>query len=119
MAQDYPADEQEFLRISGVGTRKLQEFGADFLAAIEEFLENNPRQSFSNTSTDLPQLAPTPGKPKPLNGTTQETLRLFQRGFSVEHIAKQRSLAESTIYGHLEYAIQAGELVDINQLLNV
>ena len=52
MAQDYPANEQEFLRISGVGSRKLEEFGADFLAAIAEYLESNPRkQVFSSTST--------------------------------------------------------------------
>ncbi len=117
MAQDYPSNEQEFLRISGVGTRKMKEFGADFLAAIAEYLESNPQQSFSNTSTIESPSAPKIGKPKPLNGTTRETLRLFERGFSVDHIAKQRSLATSTIYGHLEQAIQAGEPVDINRLL--
>ncbi len=116
MAQEYPTNEQEFLRISGVGSRKLEEFGADFLAAIAEYLENNPRQSFSNTSTP-PLSAPTRGKTKPLNETTRETLRLFQRGFTVEHMAKQRGLTASTIYGHLEQAIQAGEPVDINRLM--
>jgi uncharacterized protein YpbB len=35
----------------------------------------------------------------------------------VEHIAHQRGLAASTIYGHLEQAIQAGEPIDINRLL--
>jgi hypothetical protein len=34
----------------------------------------------------------------------------------VEHIAKQRGLVASTIYGHLEQAIQAGEPVDRTQL---
>ena len=34
MAQNYPTNEQEFLRISGVGTRKLEEFGSAFLAVI-------------------------------------------------------------------------------------
>jgi len=117
MAQDYPANEQEFLRISGVGTRKMKEFGADFLATIAEYVENNPGQHFSNTSTVSSPRAPMLGKAKPLNETTQETLRLFQRGFSVEHIAKQRKLATSTIYGHLEQAIQTGEPIDINRLL--
>jgi len=117
MAQDYPANEQEFLRISGVGTRKLEEFGADFLATIAEYVESNPPQSFSNTSATPLRSTPPIGRAKPLSGTIQETLRLFQRGFSVEHIARQRHLAASTIYGHLERAIQAGEPVDINRLL--
>ncbi len=113
MARDYPTNEQEFLRISGVGTRKLEEFGAAFLAVITEYLQNSSRQHFSPTSAALPWA----DKPKTLNGTTRETLRLFERGFSVDHIAKQRSLAGSTIYGHLEQAIQAGEPMDINRLL--
>ncbi len=117
MAQDYPSNEQEFLRISGVGSRKLEEFGAAFLRTIAEYLESNPQQNFSNTSTISIASAPTPGKPKPLNETTRETLRLFQRGFSVDHIAKQRKLVGSTIYGHLEQAIQVGESVEINRIL--
>lgn len=117
MAQDYPSNEQEFLRISGVGSRKLEEFGAAFLGTIADYLGSNTRQSFSSTSAVPTLSAPTPGVPKPLNETTRETLRLFQRGFSVDHIAKQRKLAGSTIYGHLEQAIQAGEPVEINRLL--
>ena len=117
MAREYPKNEQEFLRMSGVGSRKLEEFGEVFLAAIADYVGSNPQQDFSKTSTGAPPSEPTLGKPKPLNGTIQETLRLFQRGFSVEHIAKQRKLVASTIYGHLEQAIQAGEPVDINRLL--
>ena len=117
MAQDYPSNEQEFLRISGVGSRKLEEFGVAFLATIAEYLASNTRQHFASTSTGPTPSAPTPSKTKPLNETTRETLRLFQRGFSVNHIAKQRKLATSTIYGHLEQAIQAGESVDLNRVL--
>ncbi len=117
MARDYPITEREFLQISGVGNRKLQEFGAVFLAAIAEYVESNPRQSFSKTSTVPPPSAAAPCRPKPLSGTIQETLRLFQKGFSVKHIANQRGLVASTIYGHLEQAIQTGEPVDINQLM--
>jgi ATP-dependent DNA helicase RecQ len=117
MAQNYPTNEQEFLRISGVGTRKLEEFGAAFLTAIAEYLEHNPRQDFSKTSAAPSPPFPALGKTKHLSGTIQETLRLFHRGFSVEHIAAQRGLVVGTIYGHLEQAIQAGESVDINRAL--
>ncbi len=117
MARDYPITEREFLQISGVGNRKLQEFGAVFLAAIAEYVESNPRQSFSKTSTVPSPSAAAPCRPKPLSGKIQETLRLFQKGFSVKHIANQRGLVASTIYGHLEQAIQTGEPVDINQLM--
>ena len=39
MARDLPADEREFRNISGVGEKKLQEFGAIFLSEIAEYLQ--------------------------------------------------------------------------------
>ncbi len=117
MARDYPRNKQEFLRISGVGNRKLEKFGAAFIAAITEYLESNPQQNFSNADMSPRSQLLTSKKAKPLSDTVKKTLRLFQRGFSVEHIATQRGLVSSTIYGHLEQAIQADEPVEINQLL--
>ena len=37
MARDLPADEREFKRISGIGDKKLQEFGAIFLSEIAAY----------------------------------------------------------------------------------
>jgi ATP-dependent DNA helicase RecQ len=42
MARAYPANAVEFGRISGVGERKLAEFGEIFLAEIAEFLKTHP-----------------------------------------------------------------------------
>jgi ATP-dependent DNA helicase RecQ len=47
MARDYPTDEKDFLNISGVGEKKLDEFGAQFMDAIAKYLRENPRESFS------------------------------------------------------------------------
>jgi ATP-dependent DNA helicase RecQ len=49
MARDYPADAREFARISGVGEKKLREFGDVFLEEIEIHLRNFPRQVFADT----------------------------------------------------------------------
>jgi ATP-dependent DNA helicase RecQ len=49
MARDYPAKERDFLRISGVGERKLQEFGSVFLSEIAAHLRSNPRQIFGDS----------------------------------------------------------------------
>ena len=38
MARDFPADENAFTRISGVGAQKLQDFGARFLSEITGYL---------------------------------------------------------------------------------
>ena len=115
MAREYPTNEREFLQISGVGNRKLQEFGATFLEAMAEHLANHPRQEFSReaTSSTPPRVS---SRKRQLGNTVLETLRCFRLGQSVEQIAMQRGLVTSTIYGHLEQAIQAGERVDSSQL---
>ncbi len=46
MARYYPANESEFARISGVGERKLAEFGQVFMAAIAAHLRKNQRGTF-------------------------------------------------------------------------
>jgi ATP-dependent DNA helicase RecQ len=50
MARDYPENEREFARISGVGEKKLREFGPAFLAEIVAHLQTNPRQMFADDS---------------------------------------------------------------------
>jgi ATP-dependent DNA helicase RecQ len=50
MARYYPASDEEFSRISGVGEKKLQEFGAVFLAEIAAHLQTHPRQMFADDS---------------------------------------------------------------------
>ena len=50
MARYYPASDDEFTRISGVGEKKLAEFGAVFLAEIAAYLQTYPRQIFADDS---------------------------------------------------------------------
>ena len=54
MARDYPEREPEFARISGVGEKKLREFGDAFLAEIATYLQTNPRQIFADDSFAAP-----------------------------------------------------------------
>ena len=54
MARFYPATDKEFSRISGVGDRKLREFGDVFLHEIATYLHANPRQIFADDSFGEP-----------------------------------------------------------------
>ena len=45
MARYYPSNEEEFARISGVGERKLAEFGSLFITEIAAYRRANPTQS--------------------------------------------------------------------------
>jgi ATP-dependent DNA helicase RecQ len=46
MARDYPTDENQMRNVSGVGERKLEQFGAAFMDAIIKHLRENPRMRF-------------------------------------------------------------------------
>lgn len=46
MAREYPVTEDEFSNLSGVGARKLEEFGAAFMDVVIKYLRENPRQTF-------------------------------------------------------------------------
>jgi ATP-dependent DNA helicase RecQ len=112
MARDYPANERDFIRISGVGEKKLREFGAVFLGEIATHLQTNARRIFTNVHLPRPSICKSS-----LNDTTRETLRRFCAGEAVEQIAANRQFAVSTIYGHLATAIEAGEKIDVDELL--
>lgn len=48
MAREYPTTEREFSNLSGVGSKKLDEFGAPFMDAVKKYLRENPRQQFDS-----------------------------------------------------------------------
>jgi ATP-dependent DNA helicase RecQ len=113
MARNYPANARDFTSISGVGEKKLREFGDVFLAEIAAHLQSNPRQVFADDSFVVPL-----AQRSSLGDTARETLRRFRAGESVPQIAAGRNLVIGTIFGHLATALEAGELIDLNQLVN-
>jgi ATP-dependent DNA helicase RecQ len=50
--------------------------------------------------------------------TYQETFKLYQQGFSIEEIAKQRGRAPYTIYGHLARLAETGHAIDLDRYVN-
>jgi ATP-dependent DNA helicase RecQ len=113
MARNYPESENDFARISGVGEKKLREFGEVFLNEIALHLATNPRQIFAEESFVVPI-----AQRSSLGDTARETLRRFRAGSSPTEIAGARGLVVGTIYGHLATAIEAGEAIDLTQLIN-
>lgn len=89
MLENKPTTLKQLGMLSGVGAKKLDLYGEQFLSVIAEF---------SQTSHN----------PIGLSDTVAETTALFQLGYSVEKIAKQRQLKADTIYVHLSQAIQEG-----------
>jgi ATP-dependent DNA helicase RecQ len=111
MARNYPSNEREFTRISGVGDAKRRDFGAVFLAEVAAFLRENPKQVFAEELSTVAALPPSRGSK--LTGTVLATLRLFREGMSVEEIASRRMLVTGTIFSHLAASAEGGEAIDL------
>jgi ATP-dependent DNA helicase RecQ len=117
MARNYPASERDFARISGVGEKKLREFGDIFLGEIAAHLETNARQIFADDSFAAPA-APPPSRSS-LGDSARETLRRFRSGQSIEQIARERGVTTNTILGHIAEGIERGEPVDLQKFFTV
>jgi ATP-dependent DNA helicase RecQ len=107
MARNYPTTASEFRRIPGVGEQKLKDFVQPFLSEIKSYLATNPRRTFSDDSGSVFRQ-----RRFRLNDSEAETLRRFQRGESVDQIARVRGFVQSTIYGHLVTAIESGQSLE-------
>jgi len=94
-----PTNLNDMNRITGVGEQKLARFGKMFIDEIAKFPLS---ELLDNT---LPQ-------------TVNETLMLYQQGFTIDQIIKQRELTSTTVYTHLSAAIEMG-LLDVKEVLEL
>ncbi|MBJ2124151.1 DNA helicase RecQ [Flavobacterium sp. IB48] len=96
-----PVTDEEFLAVEGVGKVKLEKYGDDFIKAIIEFQRNKSVV-----------------KKEKKDNTYKKTLELFQGGLSVEEIAGQRNLGETTIISHLAKLYIDGNDIDLSQFVS-
>ncbi|OWW27080.1 DNA helicase RecQ [Zobellia sp. OII3] len=100
MEEKLPKNETEFMEISGVGQAKLEKYAAIFLKEINEHKAEKKRKKAKK------------------NPSHQLSFQLLKEGFSVEDIAKQRGIQESSIYTHLQKAHAEGAPVDLGQFIS-
>ena len=80
MARFYPVNDAGLARISGVGHKKLQEFGEKFLAVIADHLHTHPRQIFADDSFAAAPSATAPtGEEGPYDPALFDRLRQVRR----------------------------------------
>jgi ATP-dependent DNA helicase RecQ len=108
MAYYFPSDLKSFSKISGVGVKKLEQYGDIFLEVIKFFIKTN------NISS--------PEKSEPVDVKVKQptyflkTKELIQKKVSLPRIAKHEKLSQDTIINHIEKMIDAGEILDLEYL---
>ena len=94
MERARPMSEADFLEISGVGQRKLEVYGEDFISEIV---------AFSNEKI----------KTRKKKDTHKVTYDLYKEGLTIDEIATKRNLKSTTIFSHLAKLYADGKDIDI------
>jgi ATP-dependent DNA helicase RecQ len=95
MVEAKPTNRHQMALISGVGERKLTLYADQFLAVLSKHMVN----------IETPE-------------TVKESVNLYKLGYSVEKIAKTRSIKEDTVYNHFSYALEQG-IVQLNEVIEL
>jgi len=106
----FPENEDEFLRINGVGQQKLNDFGESFLKLINDYVKENNIVPEKNIGRSQKK------RVRHLSSNYQKTKEMILKRFSIEEIAKVQELKERRIIYHIEKLIEGGEKIDINYL---
>lgn len=112
IAHEKPVTLQALKAIEGMGPKRVKSYGPEILDIVLRFMGENPE------TADIGILAEEPEKKEKKHKGDSEriTKEMFDKGMSVEVIAKARGLAVSTIYGHLARMVEQGVL-DASQIV--
>ena len=113
MAFHMPRNEAEFSRISGVGDAKLRDFSERFLKVINESMQANGQ---SAAVEQVPVNAPKK-RIRGISMSIRETVDLISQNRSLDEVAEQRGISETTIRSHLERFVQEGGKIDLDHLM--
>jgi RecQ family ATP-dependent DNA helicase len=108
MSARRPATREELAGVFGVGERKMEAFGGEFLREIGADADDE-----GTTASAVWESRP----PRPPGMTIAETRRLIEAGRTMEEVAVERGLTVGTILGHLEQLADSGWRADLSALM--
>jgi ATP-dependent DNA helicase RecQ len=125
MARQRPQTQEEFMRISGVGQKKMEAYADVFTGEIRAYCEQHdlPARDQSHPyapvkATEAPSLSSTASSSPASIVTRQLTLAMFQQGLSIAEIAQRRNLGQRTIFTHLTELLEKGEQIDVDRIVD-
>ncbi|WP_087973693.1 DNA helicase RecQ [Oceanobacillus rekensis] len=108
LSRYFPTSKEDMLEIKGVGEKKYEQYGEEFLAIIKEWRANNQdvkkKVRIADTSASKPKVKKTADdRPSHLI-----SYQMFQSGKSIKDIAAIRDFSKMTIENHIFKAFQDG-----------
>ncbi len=117
ISRQLPQTTSELLAIKGCGEYKLSAYGDQTLEVVKAYLKNHPEARplsyHEGTATIRPVLKKTSG-----GSTVEITWMLWEKGETLEEIARKRCLTPSTITEHLIQLNDEGRPIDLIRILS-
>ncbi|AYA36180.1 DNA helicase RecQ [Hymenobacter oligotrophus] len=118
MAVERPRTRTAMLAISGVGMKKFETYGEQFIQLINELAgapspDDVPDLGADDDVSAAPKKRPAPGS------TFVDSWKLHRQGLSVEQVAEQRGLSPSTVKSHLETLYEKGYQLRTEEFLTM
>ena len=111
MAIYFPNNKEEFLKIKGVGAKKYESYGEEFIEIIKNHREN---KGIDNSKIERKIIE----VPKKAQGNEKDTYDYYLEGLSLEEIGRERDLTVGTILRHLEKSHNKGQSVDWSRFVD-
>lgn len=115
MSSYFPRDKESLLKVSGVGEKKFETYGEDFLNIILEYTDSKGISSIPIIGK-IKQKKERSGQD--LNERYAETYNCYLEGLSLQEIAEVRKFTVSTIIQHLSKVEASGEKIDWDKFIN-
>ena len=103
MASFFPQNKESMLMIKGVGLKKYESYGEDFIDIIKNYCTNNNIRSIGMTEKVVRE---------DLVDRYELTYNCYLEGLSLEEISEKRNFTKTTIIEHLGKSEEQGKVVD-------
>jgi hypothetical protein len=102
MSTYLPKDRAEMLKMPGIGKGRFDQHGAELLAIIQAYRQQNSAAATALSVGDRP--------PRGVSETKRLSYEMWKAGDPVEQVAAKRGLSVSTVVGHLAEFVERGEI---------
>ena len=107
MARRRPTNLKAFHLINGVGQKKLDDYGEEFIAQIVSYCDEH------DVTTDVTaQAVAQKPKTKTVSRSALESFQYFKQGLSIAETASKMDRAESTVLGYLQEYLSDQKITD-------
>lgn len=119
-----PTAKEAFLQIKGVGEKKYENYGQAFIEIVNDFIacHNIEPKEIAARSEDMyeeyERNESDDEGDELKKDRYQLTYEVYERGYNLEEISKNRGLTQNTIVKHLERLNQQGYRIDWNRFID-